>query len=67
VLEKYKDVIDSDTVYPILNNTRTIKSPEEIEFMRQICKISSKGHIEIMQNCRPGMYEYQIAALFYVH
>ena len=66
VLDQFKDVIDRDTTYPILNNTRTIKSKEEISFMRQICQISSKGHVEIMRNCKPGMFEYQIAALFYV-
>lgn len=66
VLEKYKDVIDKDTSYPVLNNTRTIKSPEEVEFMRAICKISAQGHVEMMKNCEVGMTEYQIAAIFYV-
>ena len=66
VLDQFKDIIDRDTTYPILNNTRTIKSKEEISFMRQICEISSRGHVEIMRHCKPGMYEYQIAALFYV-
>lgn len=66
VLEKYKDSIDRDTIYPVLNETRTIKTAAEIEYMRKICRISSQGHIEMMRNCKPGMKEYQIAAIFYV-
>jgi Xaa-Pro aminopeptidase len=66
VLDKLKDIIDNDTTYPILNNTRTIKSPEEIEFMREIGMISSRGHIEVMKACKEGVYEYQIGAVFNV-
>ena len=64
-LKNEKIKIDEDTLYPILNNTRTIKSEEELECMREICKISSLGHIEAMKNCKPGLYEYQIDAIFY--
>ena len=68
IIKNIKDLkieIDENTLYPILNNTRTIKSQEEIECMREICKISSLGHIEAMRLCKPGMYEYQIDAIFY--
>lgn len=66
VLEPYGDKVDKDTLYPILNNTRTIKSEVEMQFMRNICEISSKGHEYILQQCKVGMGEYQIAALFLV-
>ena len=58
--------VDYDTLYPVLNNTRTIKSDVEMEFMRDICRISSEAHIYIMQNCMAGIYEYQIEALYWV-
>ena len=64
--EKYKEIIDYDTLYPVLNNSRTIKSHEEAEFMREICMISSRGHVEMMKNCKVGMFEYQMAAIFFV-
>lgn len=34
---------------------RAIKSELEIEMMREICEISSEGHIEMMRKCKPGM------------
>jgi Xaa-Pro aminopeptidase len=66
ILSRFKESVDSDTTYPILNDTRTIKSPEEIHFMREMGMISSRGHIEVMRACKPGMHEYQIGAVFSV-
>ena len=66
IIDPYKDKIDCNTLYPILNNTRTIKSDTEIEFMKDICDISSKGHEYAMRNCKVGMSEYQISVLFWV-
>lgn len=66
VLALFGDNVDRDSLYPVLNNTRTIKSASEVEWMRKIGMISSKGHIDVMRNCRPGLREYQIAAIFYV-
>ncbi|WP_392552014.1 Xaa-Pro aminopeptidase [Orbus wheelerorum] len=45
---------------PILHNMRLFKSPHEIEIMRQAGKITAQGHIRAMQQCKPGMYEYQL-------
>lgn len=32
--------------------------------MREICKISSNAHTHIMKNIKPGMFEYEIEAMF---
>ena len=45
-----------------LHDMRLYKSKLEIKLMRQAAKISSKAHDRAMQNCKPGMYEYQIEA-----
>ena len=37
ILSEYKDQIDEVSLYPVLNNTRTIKSKEELLCMREIC------------------------------
>lgn len=66
LLSGNEKAIDYDTLYPILNNTRTIKSDIEMEFMRDICRISSEAHIYMMQNCKPGLFEYQLESLFWV-
>jgi Xaa-Pro aminopeptidase len=43
---------------------RAIKSPAEIEMMRKAGRIGVKAHIEMMKATRPGMYEYELAAVF---
>lgn len=43
---------------------RIIKSPAEIEILRKAARIAVKAHIEVMKATRPGMYEYELAALY---
>lgn len=45
---------------PMLHNMRLFKSDHEIKLMRQAGKITAQGHIRAMQQCKPGMYEYQL-------
>ncbi len=32
--------------------------------MKEIAKISSEAHTFIMKNIKPGMYEYEVEAMF---
>jgi Xaa-Pro aminopeptidase len=43
---------------------RVIKSPAEIEIMRECARISSLAHIEVLRSAKPGMYEWELEALF---
>jgi Xaa-Pro aminopeptidase len=43
---------------------RTIKSPAEIEVLRKAGKIAVKAHNAMIRATRPGMYEYELAALY---
>lgn len=43
---------------------RVIKSPAEIDLMRKAGRIAVKAHIEMIKATRPGMYEYELAALY---
>ncbi len=43
---------------------RAIKSPAEIDLMRKTGRIGVKAHTEMMKATRPGMYEYELAAVF---
>lgn len=47
-----------------MNNTRVIKSEEEIKCLKEICTISSEAHKHIMRNIKEGMFEYEIEAMF---
>lgn len=46
----------------ILHEMRLFKSPAELKLMRRAAEVSANGHVKAMQNCRAGLYEYQIEA-----
>ncbi len=45
-------------------NLRIIKSPAEIEVLRKAARIAVKAHREMIKSTRPGMFEYELAALY---
>jgi len=45
---------------PFVHEMRLFKSAAEIDIMRQAGRISALAHTRAMQQCRPGMYEYQL-------
>lgn len=47
---------------PLLAELRLIKSDEELAVMRRAAELSAAAHCRAMRICRPGMYEYQLAA-----
>jgi Xaa-Pro aminopeptidase len=47
---------------PILDALRGIKSPREIEVIREATRITGLAIIEAMRDCRPGMKEYELQA-----
>jgi len=49
---------------PLIWELRTIKSPAEIEILRKAGRIGVLAHREIIQATRPGVMEYELAALF---
>jgi Xaa-Pro aminopeptidase len=49
-------------ISPCLDSMRVIKEPEEIAYLRQAASISVQAHRRAMRFCRPGIYEYEIAA-----
>lgn len=49
---------------PRLKRQRAIKAPCEIEAMRQAEVLTGKGITAMMQAARPGMYEYELKAIY---
>ncbi len=43
---------------------RVIKSPAEIEVMREAARISSLAYMEVLRSAEPGMYEWELEAIF---
>lgn len=56
-----------DKMYDVLNELRVFKHQEEIDQMAFIGRISSQAHVRVLANTRPGMYEYQMEALYKFH
>lgn len=46
----------------ISDEMRLFKQPQELEVMREAAKISSAAHTRAMQQCKAGMFEYQLEA-----
>ncbi len=50
-------------VRPLLQTMRAVKSPGEVALIRRAVANSIAGHLAVMKALRPGMWEYEIAAL----
>jgi Xaa-Pro aminopeptidase len=51
-------------ISPLIWDLRSVKSPAELAVMRKAARIGVKAHIEMMKATRPGLYEYELSALF---
>lgn len=49
---------------PAIGQLRVIKSPAEIKIMREAARISSLAHLEVLRCAQPGMYEWELAAIY---
>jgi len=52
-------------IAPIMHHLRALKSPIEIELMRQACRITEKAFRRVLGMIRPGVWEYEIEAELY--
>lgn len=47
----------------ILHELRLVKSADEIDALREACRITAVAHVEAMRSARPGMDERQVQAV----
>jgi len=67
-LKSFNDIPSKhEDIQPILHEMRLFKDETEINNMRKAAKISAQGHQKLMQECKPGMQEYQLEAKFVEH
>jgi Xaa-Pro aminopeptidase len=52
---------------PIIYEMRMLKSPRELDLLRRAGQLSALGLREAMRATRPGVMEYQLAALLHYH
>ena len=48
----------------LMHELRVIKSPTEIEIIRQACEITGKGFARVLKNVKPGINEAEVEADF---
>jgi Xaa-Pro aminopeptidase len=63
--EKMKAVAPNSEISdldPVIDSLRAIKSPREIEVIRQATRIAGLGIMEAMRDAKPGMHEYELQA-----
>lgn len=51
------------SLYDILASMRLVKSEEELVQLREACRISGEGWVEVLSSIKPGMGEWEIEAL----
>ncbi|KAH9258588.1 hypothetical protein BASA81_003090 [Batrachochytrium salamandrivorans] len=52
------------TAYHHVCELRLIKTELELDLLRQVNRASCFAHAKVMQQCRPGMYEFQLESTF---
>ena len=57
-IENY--VLNGDHLYKEMMEARLIKTDRELDLMSHLNEVSSRAHVKVMQQCRPGMFEYQV-------
>ena len=50
-----------------LHDMRLYKSRAEVTVMRRAARLAAQAHTELMRRVEPGMYEYQLGAIFSHH
>lgn len=65
-IDKTKDGISKEQIdiARVIHEMRIIKDAEEIKLIRKSVDITCNAHIEALKAIEPGMYEYEIAAIY---
>lgn len=59
--------VDTDSLRDALTYCRCIKTEGELDLLREAARINNIAHLEVMKALKPGMYEYEMKALFDYH
>jgi Xaa-Pro dipeptidase len=59
--------VDTDSLQDALTYCRCIKTEGELDLMREAARVNNIAHLEAMKALKPGMYEYEMKAIFDYH
>ncbi len=63
LLKELENITVNDC-HSLIAKCRMIKQPEEIEEIKKAIAVTNKGIEALMQNIKPGLYEYQVESYF---
>lgn len=66
--QKYLDCgkkVNREVLWPTICNLRVVKTEEEIDLMRYVCRIATDAHIKVMKSAKAGLKQLQMHALFH--
>lgn len=58
------DFVNVENIYNTIIEERMVKSHAEIQHIKEAIRITRNGLDQVMLNLRPGLFEYQLAAIF---
>ena len=59
--------VDTESLVDAITYCRSIKTDDELDLLREAASINNIAHIKVMEAIKPGMYEYELKALFDFH
>ena len=60
----YEAIVDQDTMYESLAESRVTKTAQEVDVLRWATKITVEAHVEVMRRTRDGMRENELESIF---
>ncbi|REL38826.1 aminopeptidase P family protein [Rhodohalobacter sp. SW132] len=59
--------VDTESLVDAITYCRSIKTDDELNMLRESASINNISHRKVMESVKPGMYEYELKAIFDFH
>ncbi|WP_340105207.1 aminopeptidase P family protein [Rhodohalobacter sp. 8-1] len=59
--------VDTESLNDAITFCRSVKTEDELNLMREAARINNIAHRKVMEAIKPGMYEYELKAIFDYH
>tara|TARA_R110002126_G_scaffold4515_1_gene23787 strand:+ start:6799 stop:8136 length:1338 start_codon:yes stop_codon:yes gene_type:complete len=56
--------VETEALVAALTYCRVLKTDWELDQMREACRVNDLAYLEVMKAIKPGMYEYEMKAIF---
>ncbi|MBO6621962.1 MAG: aminopeptidase P family protein [Balneola sp.] len=56
--------VETEALVDALTYCRALKTDWELDQLREACRVNDLAYLEVMKSIKPGMYEYEMKAIF---